>query len=251
MEDERLKMEDGRMMVKYNRIHVMGRRFFLFLLLITGLTARSLYSQESITVKAGTKIIDYFPRAECYRYPEFITGKVLFKDGTYTEARFNYNILFGEMQFIQHRDTLSIANANRISLVILDPDTFYYDQGYLEILFNKHPVEIALKHYVKIVDIKKSGGYGTTSSTSAISSYGSISASTGYHKLQVSEDIVVREEKEYYIRAFGKGFELLRKNAVLQAFPEEEENIKQYLKEHKIDFRNEEDILDLMHFISH
>lgn len=237
-----------------NRLYWRCRRFFLFIvliLLLLGLPERSLYSQESITVKAGTKIIDYFPWAKRYKYPEFRTGKVFFRDGTYTEARFNYNILFGEMQFIQHRDTLSIANANRISLVVLDSDTFYYDQGYLEILYSNHPVKIAVKHYVKVVDIKKSGGYGTTSSTSAISSYGSISASTGYHKLQVSEDIVVREEKEYYILVFGNDFEPLRKNAVLQAFPEQEENIKQYLKDHKVDFRKEEDILDLMYFITH
>ncbi len=206
-------------------------------------------SQQAITIKAGTKIIDYFPLRERYRYPSFIDGIAVFTGGTYTESRFNYNILYGAMEFIQKGDTLSIANADKIKMVILETDTFYFDKGYLEVIFSDRRLKLALKQYVKLVDTKKMGAYGMTSSTGSISSYNSISSVAGYYKLTVSDDIVVRKEKEYYLYTTENGFQPFRKNNLLQSFPGKENEIKQYLKQYKVDYSKESDLLDLMKFL--
>ncbi len=208
------------------------------------------FMQESITVKAGTKIIDYFPPAERYRYPGFVSGKAVFRDGTFTTAQFNYNILYGEMQFIQSHDTLEIANAESLRLVILAADTFYFDKGYLEVRYSNGSDKLAVKEYVKLIDTKKMGAYGMTSSTSAISSYNSISATSGYYKLTVSDDLVVKKVKEFYLYTPGSGFQLFRKNNAMQAFPNKKDAIKQYLKINDVDFNSEADLLKLMEYLA-
>jgi hypothetical protein len=208
-------------------------------------------SQPTVTVKAGTKIIDYFPQRERYRYPAFIDGIAVFKGGTYTESRFNYNVLYGAMEFIQKGDTLAIANANQIKMVIIETDTFYFDNGYLEVLFSNGSCKLALKDYVKIVDTKKQAAYGMTSSTGSITSYSSISSSPGsFYKLVVNDDLVVRKEKEYYLYTPENGFLLFKKSNLMQSFPGKEDEIKQYLKQNKVDFGRESDLMDLMKFLA-
>ena len=49
------------------------------LCLTTGLSAQK---NELVTVKAGTRVQDYFSFQDLYRYPEFIAGSVFFKNGT-------------------------------------------------------------------------------------------------------------------------------------------------------------------------
>jgi len=244
-----LKIEESRLSNTYPFEAMKKNTVCMLTVLVIFFNAMPFFAQESITVKSGTKIIDYFPPEERYRYPEFIEGRAIFKSGTFTESRFNYNILTGSMDFIQKKDTLAIGNADRIKMVVLEDDTFYFDKGYLEVLFSEGSCKLALKHFVKFVDTKKMGAYGMTSSTSAISSYSSISSDGGYYKLNVSDDVVVRKEKEYYLYTPEKGFLLFRKNNVMQSFPGKENEIKQYLKEHKVDYSSESDLMEFMTFL--
>ena len=220
-------------------------------LIITCFIAFAATGQENqdFIVKAGTKIIDYFPLESRFRYPEFTPGKVFFKDNTYTGSRLNYNILYGEVQFIQKKDTLSIANTRDIKYVTIESDTFYFDRGYVEIVFNMGKSKLGLKQFVKMVDKQTQAAYGMTSSVSATDSYNSIPSSSGYYSLNVNEDIRVRRVKDYYLGSENEGFELIRKNLILQLFPESEDEIKRYLKTNDVNFNNEADLMKLCQFL--
>jgi hypothetical protein len=214
----------------------------------TAFTATGQENQEFI-VKAGTKIKDYFPLESRFRYPVFTPGKVFFKDDTFTGSRLNYNILYGEVQFIQKNDTLSIANTRDIKYVTIESDTFYFDKGYVEIVFDMGKSKLGLKQFVKMVDKQTQAAYGMTSSVSATDSYNSIPSSSGYYSLNVNEDIRVRRVKDYYLGSENKGFQLIRKNLVLELFPESEDEIKRYLKTNDVNFNNEADLMKLCQFL--
>jgi hypothetical protein len=68
---------------------------------------------KRITLEAGTKVADKFPPFVRYLYPEFVDGKVIMKNGAVNNARLNYNLLLGEIEFIQDSDTLVIARKKR------------------------------------------------------------------------------------------------------------------------------------------
>jgi hypothetical protein len=224
-----------------------SRLLTLLLLIATGIPASS---QETITVKAGTTIMQYFPPAERFLYAGFAPGKVLFKDGTYTVSRFNYNILYGEVQFIQRKDTLSISNPRDIKLVTIDRDTFYYDKGYLRILASQHGIKLAKMQFIKLVDFAKKEAYGTSSSTSASSSYSSVPSGGQYYTLVVDQDEILKKETDYFIYTAAHGFQSFRKKTVLQLFPEREAVIKAYLKDKPVDFEREEDLLRLTGYLA-
>ena len=208
----------------------------------------SAQKNELITVKAGTKILDYFPIQERYRYPEFISGRVLFKNGIYSDTWLNYNFLMGEMEFIKSRDTLSIINKKDIRYVVVAQDTFFYDKGYLE-LISGGPVKVVLKQYIKLKEVLKKDSYGTSSSGSATNSYGTLPVDGNFYKLAANEDMVFQKTLEYYLSTPSGSFAPFNKKSVLRLFPQNEDVINAYLKSSKVDFNKREDLIRLAEYL--
>lgn len=208
----------------------------------------SLFGQEIITVKAGSRIIDAFPKKDRYLYPSFSEGIVMFKDNTYTVALMNYDILYGEIGFIQKRDTLQIIGKKDILFVALNQDTFYYDKGFMRQLAGGPQMMLAEHRFVKIVDNQKQGAYGTTSSTSAVSSYNSLPSSGGYYNLVVNEDLLLKKVTDFYLFTPENGFQLFRRKNFLDAFAGKEEELKNYMKANPVDYAKREDLIRLTRF---
>ena len=145
-------------------------------------------NKETVTVKAGTSLLDYFNVSEMYLYPEFITGKAIMKTGIFSERKFNYNFLSGEIQFIEKSDTLEINNKSDVNYILISEDTFYYDQGYIQQIKNGN-VKIGVKEYYDYKESEKKDPYGTSSSSSASTSYGMLSTASNYYKLKVNDSL--------------------------------------------------------------
>jgi hypothetical protein len=202
-----------------------------------------------ITVKAGTKIVDYFPARERYRYPDFTDGQLMFKNGKASSGRFNYNFLLGEMEFLQSRDTLSIANKKNISFITVAQDTFFYDNGYIELILDG-PVRVGLMQNIRLKDIQRKGAFGVTDRNSSIDSYNSMSLKESFYELIPNEDWVFQETLEYYFSAPGRAFVLFTKKNVLAAFPQKKDAIKDHLKSNRVDFNSRDDLFKFAGYLS-
>jgi len=220
----------------------------IFFFLFTSINFLAAQKNEIITVKPGTRIADYFPLEERFRYPEFMNGKVVLKNKKSNSAKLNYNILAGEMQFIQGRDTLSISNLTGIDYVEIAADTFYCDNGFLEVVTGQDPAIMAVKQYVKIVDTRKVGAYGSKNSTSAVETYGNYFKSRNY-EIVVNEELVLSKETEYYIGNTLNGFVLYRKNTLLKLFPRYKSDINNYINSNLVDFKDIDDLIKLTGFL--
>jgi hypothetical protein len=97
---------------------------FICLIIICNINL-SAQKNQTYTIKAGTSLKSYFPVQERYRYPDFVTGLVIFENGSLNKARLNLNYLRGEFEFIQSNDTLTFARKKEIRLIIAAQDTFY------------------------------------------------------------------------------------------------------------------------------
>ncbi|MDP4223763.1 MAG: hypothetical protein Q8868_10660 [Bacteroidota bacterium] len=219
---------------------------FLFavwtLLLINGNLAAQ--EKEIILVKAGTNILDYFPFKERYQFPEFRDGKVKFKNGLTSSGRFNYNILTGEMDFVQAQDTMAFSNKKDISYVTVAMDTFFYSNGYVDLISHGH-VKIGMKQRILLKEIERKGAYGMTDRNSAIDTYNLVEAGGNFYKLTPNEDWVLGRSKQFYIKDSQGEFILLNKKYLFDLFPLKRDSIKEYLKSNKVDFRSEDDMRKL------
>jgi hypothetical protein len=211
----------------------------------------SLFSQkyEPVTVRAGMKVVDCFPFNERYRYPQFLNGRIQLTNGVSADKVLNYDFLTGAIEFIKGKDTLAITNGKDIRHIVIDADTFYYYKGgYLE-LISGGAVKIALRQYIKLKETQKKDTYGTSSSGSATTSYGSLPAGGDFHMLVANEDMVFQRTLEYYISDPEGGFDMFNKKNVLHLYPQHEDKIKAYLKANKVNFDLKEDLLRFAGFL--
>jgi hypothetical protein len=226
----------------------MKKNCFLIILLTFTYISLSAQKDELITVKAGTRILDYFPLSERYLYSTFTKGRVVFKNGIYSERQLNYNFLLGEMEFIQSRDTLAIINKKDIRYVAIDQDTFYYDKGYIK-QWSKWSKVIGLKERIELKEIQNKDPYGTASAASSSDSYGSMPMDGNFYKLSANKDMVFHRTRQFYIAEPGGEFILLNRKSLLSFFPGKEDSIKQFLKANKTKFNSPDDMSKLIDFL--
>lgn len=219
--------------------------FFSVLLLNITLSAQK---KELITVKAGHKILDYFPVSTRYMYSEFTTGRVVLKSGKYSESKFNYNFLLGEIEYIQARDTLTIINKKDLKYIVVTQDTFFYDNGYIEQL-RDGSVRVGMKQFIELKEVQNLDTYGVASSGSATNSYGSLPVDGNFYKLSANKDMIFQKTIRYYIATPESGFVIFNKKNMMQLYPQDEDKIKSYLKTNKVNFESLEDLLRLADYI--
>ncbi|MCE5347771.1 MAG: hypothetical protein LLG13_16005 [Bacteroidales bacterium] len=208
----------------------------------------SAQKSESVTIKSGTRIIDYFPVAERYRYPDFTEGKAIFKNGKIIPGKFNYNFLSGEMQFIRLADTLTVINTKDLMFIAIAQDTFYYNNGYMEMIRNGK-FKVFLKQGVVIKDIQKEGAFGTINRSSASESYGYVLTGGRSLDLILTEDVVLQKEADYFYSTPENEFVRFSKKNIIKILPGKEDVIKNYLKSNKTDFESRDNLLRLADFL--
>jgi len=203
---------------------------------------------ETITVRAGTKVLDYFPVEVRYMYHEFSPGRVYFRNNFYSDRNLNYNYLLGEMEFIQGRDTLSIINKKDIKYISISQDTFYYDKTYIKQI-KGGKIKLGMKDFFELDEILNKDPYGTASSGAATTTYGSMPLDGYFYKLTANKDMVFRRTRQFYFNQGGSGFVLINRKNLLQLYPMKENEIKSFLKTNKIKFDSQEDVLKLSDFL--
>ncbi len=204
---------------------------------------------KTFIVNAGLRVEECIPFNERFRFPEFTAGKVTFKNGTISQAKLNYNYVVSEMQFLQGKDTLSIANEKDILGIIIAGDIFIVNKGYLELIFDDK-VQVGIKQYFNLMDVRKKDPYGEIGSGAATDSYSSLHSNGQYNKLTVNQNRIFQMVSEYYLAASSREFVPFTKKKVMQLFPKNKTDIEDYLNSNKVDFDSRIDLVRFAEYLS-
>ena len=230
-------------------------RSVLYLLcLLTACFGLSAQDSVHVTIKAGYKVSDVLKSSDIYYYPQFTYGKVLFRDGSKSAAKMNYNRLFDQMLFISaNGDTLAIDDEKNIKSILVDKDTFYYDEGYVRVIAHYGDAKLAEKQTWVLEDIRKIGTHNSQAKTFAVYSFNMFTTNdteTRSKDLILNEDIILRRESQYFIGDEFNHFVRGSRKRVQALFPKDEVRLDNYLKENKVNFDKKEDLEKLVQFLS-
>ncbi|MER3463988.1 MAG: hypothetical protein C4329_05805 [Chitinophagaceae bacterium] len=222
--------------------------YCLFLLL-----AYSGFSQEQGVIRVNPlKENEEELTKQVYKYPSFTNGIVYFKDNATAEAKMNYNRLSGQILFIGTRgDTLAFAHPETFNKVAIGQDTFfYYEKGFLELLTHDPSVNLAKRQTIKYIGQEKSGAYGSYSTVTSVNSSNLYSTDEKMPmKLEIDENSIFKFTNIYYLRdRFGNYFPASKKS-FSDLFSHHEKELKNYLREHDINFTREKDLLKLIQYM--
>jgi len=218
--------------------------FLLFILLYS--FSISAQSRKSFSVGPGKKIAEEIPITEIYKYAEFKMGEVSLKNGTAANVKLNYNSVFGEMQYIDPKngDTLSLALEKNIRFIAVEKDTFYFDEGWLELIGGTPTVRIAKKKLLEITNREKIGAMGVPG-FGAIETYSKFTGSQHMKDLVAMENLTFTEHISYYFGDRFNHFAHANKKGLYKIYGDAHERIDKWISENKIDLSNEDDLKKL------
>lgn len=206
--------------------------------------------KKSYTIKAGEEIEEGLPDSLKFIYPQFTPGIVYFRNGNFSNARLNYNLLKGEILFISPKsDTLAIDNEPTIKLISVNNDTFYYDKGYLQLVQSFADIKLAKRESIDVSDELKMGGYGQTSSVSAITSISSIYRGTEVTKLKSRGELLLLKHIHYFIGDKFNNFIPATKKNIIREFKVKGTVAEDFLKENKIQLNKEDELKKFISFL--
>jgi len=202
-------------------------------------------SGEDLTRKVSTQIQ--------FLFPEFTNGDVFYK-GNKGSGKLNYNMLLGEMQFLENNKVLSLANVNNVLAVNIANRRFYpyKDNEFVEELATTGDVHLRVRYKGNAVTHSKKGAYGSQSSTSSITSYNSIIGdNNNQYELTVTENVLVTVNYFYYLVGKNGKYTLITNvKTFTKLFPAYRAKIEDYVKERNTKFNNADDLKALLKFCS-
>lgn len=205
--------------------------------------------KEQVIVKAGTRVIDYYPVSDRYLYPDFTAGEAFFTNNRSYPALYNFNLLNGEMEFIKSNDTLNITDKTDLLSIVVAQDTFYYGNGYQQIIQNGQ-FKVYVKRGIAIKDIRKKGAMGTTNRSAASESYDYLLANGLSIDLVADIDMALEKEDAYYFSTDGKDFTRYTRTNVVKVVPGKKDVLTNYIYATKTDFKSKDDILKLANIVN-
>ena len=103
------------------------------------------------------------------------------------------------MQFIDPKgDTLSLADADKLNLIALGNDSFYYNKGYLKQLSQLNRIRLLQKQIIRLSSRNTLGVFDQPAQGAA-TTYSSFIGNTHDVKLRVNEKLAFKKETYYYL----------------------------------------------------
>ena len=209
---------------------------------------KSIAQDTVITIKAGEDVSALYKHI--YKYPVFSAGTVSFNDGTIARSKMNLNLLLEVMQFINDKgDTLALDDENTIKHITVGADTFFFQEGYLQLVSTYGKTELAARQKIKFLNEKNIGAYGLSTATHTIDNYNTLRA-FGTYSLKLNKDLIYSKEKKYFFNKGNNGFIIANKKNILKVFSDKKSRVEKYLEEKKPDYNNEEDLKNLFVYLS-
>lgn len=223
----------------------------VFIILFCFIIYSDLFSQNEKHIVNGNDDIDSSIAAtDKFHYPSFITGRVVFRDGNVSMGPLNYNLLVGEMQFINAGgDTLALADEGTIKYISVDKDSFFYDNVYLQFVDGNSSAKLAKHEKMNLAGIKKSGAFGTATSGGGIETYSSINTGTRTASLTEKKEMIFITKTSFYIGDTYYHFLPATKKNVLRMFGKKNE-IENFIETNKTSFNKVEDLKKLIAFLN-
>lgn len=183
-----------------------------------------------------------------YLFPEFVNGTVLLKSGATRTLKMNYNLITEEVLFEYTGRVLALTNLETVDTVtILSRKFIPSGKIFYEILVN-NKIPLVARYTCSITPPGKPAGYGGTSQTSSVTVIDQIFSSGKAYDMKLPDDYVVTPNTDFLLIINGEADRIYNIKQVIKAFSEKESQIKEYNKANKIDFKKQEDVVNLIVF---
>lgn len=220
----------------------------------------SAQEKKHYIVRPGDIIIDRIPEEGRYRFDDFREAQVYFANNTSASGNLNYQLLYGEMQFVDQRgDTVSLANEQLLKKVSFENTDYFYDpekKRYLEVLAGGEKLRLTRHLRMRLLehDVKSMDGYVSTLDPNL--SRVIYDMDNRVHQTTISKFFESRAQhpmlfsphEEYYFVDKNTISWPVKKSSLRRIFPDHRRALSDFLSDEKINFSKKEDLKKLVSF---
>lgn len=204
---------------------------------------------ERLYIKGGSARWEELNKA-IYLYPTFVSGFIEMKNGQRYLRPLNYNRIMTTVEFIDEKnDTLALADESAVSHIIIGEDLFIFTPACLKAV-TKGKVKLYKHEKMKIGDVQKVGAFGMPSSGSSIESVEQFQTARRSYDIDVNETIILTKATYFMVETEKHEYLPLNKKTILKAAPDKENEIKEYLKTKNVNFNKQDDVVELVNYVS-
>ncbi len=226
------------------------KKYFLLLIALACLQSLPAQIHKRITLSAGDDLSKTLGTHGAFRYAGFAPGVISFKNGKKISASLNYNVLLDEMFFVGDKgDTLVIGNPADISYLTIGDNWFFYDNGYLEVIASSNALKLARSQKITL-EAEKVGGYGEPANTASIDSYKNFytTGNTTYSLTLNQNTVVTKNISYFWVSNDMSVLPATEDNLLTIIGIDKKTNVDGYVKQKKISFRAEDDLVKLLQY---
>lgn len=181
-----------------------------------------------------------------YVFDEFNPGIVKLKSGNTYQQNLNYNTITNEMVFEQNGQFAAIANPGSVDTVYISNRKFIpLNNKFYEVLVTG-PMPLIEEMTATVTEPGTSIGYGSTTTTSATSSYQSLIREGGAYGLKLPDGFNVIANQAFYILKEGKLEKVANEKQLAKIFTGKKDQIHDFVKKHDTKFSKSEDLAALV-----
>ena len=221
----------------------MKKIFILFLLNPIWIMAQNIQVIETVS---GEDIAKKISSQMQYLLPEFTDGIVTFSNQPKATGKLNYNLLIGEMHFMDNnQQVLALSDRTNVLMIAIGNRKFYPYKGneFAEELQSADNCSLRVRYQATVAQQGSKGAYGTTSTTTSSKSYSSINSDGIQYNLPAEGSVLVSVNRMYYLAGKnGKYTLIINTKTFTKQFPKYKLQIETFVKQNSIRFNNDKDL---------
>ena len=181
-------------------------------------------------------------------FPAFTKGIIIMKSGQTNSALLNYNTVDEEMVFKQNGIYLVLDKPEDVDTILIQNLKFVYvGKAFYEIIVNGS-ASLYIQHKSRYTSAGTNTAYGLTSQTNGSNSAVMVQAGNQVRNFDLPDNVIVAPAIVYWIKRNGEMSKFTNERQFLKIFPGKENEIKEFIKSSRIDFKVREDLIKLGNF---
>jgi hypothetical protein len=225
----------------------------LFLFISASLFA---LSQESKTVsveKNRFNLVEEMTLKDQMLDTIFYKGRVYFKDGNYTEAYLNYNLLTNSIFFLNdEKKAFQLVGLPEISTIIYGKRTFLpiNSKEVAEVIETLNgQVQLLLNRKVEIKNTAEyRGAYGTSTATSSVTRVNAWDDVGAHIPIDRAVNVEISLKSQYLLKKDDKIVPINRIRDLRKIYPDKWEQLKEFVQTNNFKFNNKNDVVSIIKF---
>ncbi|MDY6801880.1 MAG: hypothetical protein SVU94_11765 [Bacteroidota bacterium] len=212
-----------------------------------------IFFQNSFSQENNCDINNQFTQNAQFFFNSFQKGTVVFKDNSKTPGELNYNIVSNDIYYIDNQK-FYVLNPKTIEYVSICNNKFYLlNNKVYELIYNKK-IQILIGREVNWEEFQnKKGAYGAKSPNTVGTNLNTIDLTNIAEDHTYLVNLKDDEDKTFTINLtfkikYGNNIYPATKRSFFKIYSNNKSEIKQFIKENKIDFDSKRDLITLANF---